>query len=62
MALQKLEESINFNLDQEPQRHLNADFKIEKEKRQRMKLTVCLTVQTLEFLYLHEFFEPTPIK
>ena len=42
MALQKSEESINFNLDREPQRHLNADFKIEKEKRQRMKLTVVL--------------------
>ena len=42
MALQKSEESINFNLDREPRRHLNADFKIEKEKRQRMKLTVVL--------------------
>ena len=55
MALQKSEESINFNLDREPQRHLNADFKIEKEKQQRIKLTVCCTVQMLEFLYLHEF-------
>ena len=42
MALQKSEESMNFNLDREPRRHLNADFKIEKEKRQRMKLTVVL--------------------
>ena len=33
MALQKSEESMNFNLDREPRRHLNADFKIEKEKR-----------------------------
>ena len=44
MALQKSEESM-INLDREPRRHLNADFKIEKEKRQRMKL-YCTDVGT----------------